>query len=332
MLNRLLKRIIILSLVPAIALISFYWDQKNEINFFFERKLVDMPTLTGGYEIQSAKPERIYMRKDTVYIYDMVEQRIKEYADNGKLISIIRGDSLRQKEFGLVTSYEAEGDMLEIADGRNKGIFSYSEKEGTLHFDTIGSFSQAIALGNKNFLLSCLDPSINEMKFKLYNLGDKQLKTVRTPLLEYRDGGFANDGFFKKHENTFLYVFYNLGRFLVFDSSLKSFRSFQTIDKYETLPITIKERNRIYISSKTITINGNAATDGTNVYIISLVRSNTDKSSRTKGTFIDVYDLSSGTYRYSFVLKDMPGKVRDISVAENILYVLTGNSVKMFKL
>lgn len=157
-------------------------------------------------------------------------------------------------------------------------------------------------------------------------------------LPEEVNGFFTNDGWlvYDRSRSVLIYSYYYRGEFLCLDTNLNLLYKAKTIDTVRIANIKIgminsKAKNGQVLKEITpVTppkfVSRYVTTDGNNVYVLSALKSdNENKSSFLKNQLIDVYDISNGTYRYSFYIPKYRGvKLHQFQIKNNILIALFG--------
>ncbi|MBL7728276.1 MAG: hypothetical protein JNM68_11340 [Dinghuibacter sp.] len=170
----------------------------------------------------------------------------------------------------------------------------------------------------------------------IYDVASKNLVLDEWPKDKFNndclstDGGVAFDGV-----SAFYYVNYYNSRVIRFNSSMSKIYEVQTIDKTKTLPAVrfdSANKSQNFFSPHRI-INPFCAADTAALYVLSAVSADNDfASSFRNNTPIDIYAAQTGAYRYSRHLSGINiNNVKDMKVAFNQLYLVTGKQINIYK-
>lgn len=205
-------------------------------------------------------------------------------------------------------------------------------------YDSGAYFQQLVPLGNNSF-------AIRTAQYKtLYRiLGKVQQDSPRirldsTLLQKQVDGIFCTDGMlmYNSQLKRLVYTYYYRNEFILYDTNLNLDYRGHTIDTFSRAQLKIgyvpSDRTTILLDKKITNIR--SCTSGNYLYISSnLLAKNDSKGWLDTNSIIDVYDLRSNTYKFSFILphyKDQ--RMRDFMVSGEIMIVLYDNYMVKYNL
>lgn len=154
------------------------------------------------------------------------------------------------------------------------------------------------------------------------------------------DGVFCTDGMmhYTKALNRLVYLYYYRNEFMVMDTSLNLLYRGNTIDttsKARIKTATIKSENSKTLSSPPHFVNTRSSVSGNWLFVNSnLLAKNEHIDAFNEGSVIDVYDLRTGTYRFSFYIYNYRGSKRmaEFRVFGNKMVVLYDKLMRIFTL
>ena len=122
------------------------------------------------------------------------------------------------------------------------------------------------------------------------------------------DGVFCTDGMMhtQKEFNRLVYLYYYRNEFIVMDTNLNVEYRSHTIDSTTHVAIkvaTIESENSKVLSSPPLFVNTKSCTSGNWLFVNSnLIAKNENRETFKKASVIDVYNLASGRYAFSFYI------------------------------
>lgn len=153
------------------------------------------------------------------------------------------------------------------------------------------------------------------------------------------DGMFDTDGtlLYNSQRKEIIYTYFYRNGFMTADENLVLKKRFQTIDTN-----TVVKFKLAYVASQKMTkmaspprdVNKTTATYGDYLFIhAALMGKYEPKEMWQKSSVIDVYNLSSGAYVFSFYLHNKNGlKLSDYKVNNDLLVSITGNYLSIYKI
>lgn len=150
---------------------------------------------------------------------------------------------------------------------------------------------------------------------------------------------FDSDGILlwnDKHKR-FIHTYFYRNKYEVTDKGLSYLFTGKTIDTISKVVLDIAhytKTDRYKLSRKSIMVNKQSATYGDYLYINSdrLGRFEDDKVLRS-AEIIDVYDITEGTYAFSFYLYHQPGKkLSEFHIYKDVLVAIVDNRIWLYRL
>jgi hypothetical protein len=153
------------------------------------------------------------------------------------------------------------------------------------------------------------------------------------------DGFFDTDGMllYNREINKLIYTYYYRNEYFMSNVDLKKEFTGKTIDTTSIVKIKVvnlKSRKESKIASPPITVNKNTATSGNYLFVhAGLVGQFEPLKMWSKASIIDTYNITKGTYEYSFYINDKKGKkLRDFKVRDDLIVCLNGNFISTYRL
>lgn len=179
---------------------------------------------------------------------------------------------------------------------------------------------------------------------QVHILGKRMLGLAR-PLLKYdllekqKDGIFCTDGMlhYNKELSRLVYIYHYRNQYIVMDTSLTLQYRANTIDTFSIAQVkfdSVASEQSIRLSAPPFTVNKRCATSGRYLFIHSQVAARNESMKQfARGSVIDVYDMVTHTYAFSFYIPDYRGKpMKDFTVTGGKLYALFDNALKQYDL
>ena len=199
-------------------------------------------------------------------------------------------------------------------------------------------FIDALPISPGSFAISALSTKTNEKALgKL--VVNRNVKLNHDLLERQFDGLFDVDGSlsYEKELNKLVYVYFYRNQYLVIDTVLNLEYRGNTIDTFRTAQIKTADAysgGSMKLSVPPVITNKSHAVYRQCLFVHSLLPAkNEDMDQFNKASVIDVYDLASQTYQFSFYIYDEDGeKMRNLMVRNNELYALYQSSIRRFDL
>jgi len=153
------------------------------------------------------------------------------------------------------------------------------------------------------------------------------------------DGIFSTDGMllYSQEAQKIIYLYYYRNEFLVADKNGNLIRRSHTIDTISNVKFKVSKLNRgrqFAVSSPSLVVNANATVYKNLLFVHSLIKGKFENENLWKKSFIiDVYDLNTNTYRFSFPLyHTLSNELSYFSVDDANLYAIIGTELAVYKL
>lgn len=226
-----------------------------------------------------------------------------------------------------------------IADGVEPVI--YRGRTGQWEADRFGYddhayFTQIIPIGNASFAIRTNMPGSFDNVLGKVQSDSPRIQLKPSLLQKQIDGVFCTDGqlLYNRDLKQLIYMYYYRNEYIVYDTSLQLSYRGHTIDTFSRAQINVgyinSSKSKQLMSKTTVNIRG--ATSGNYLFIMSgLLARNDGKDSFLRNSIIDVYDLRTDNYRFSFSLpKYNQAWARDIFVVDKTLIALYDHYVVQY--
>lgn len=181
------------------------------------------------------------------------------------------------------------------------------KKSATLNFNNL-HFTKAIALSHNSFGLVAVASNSKENTIEKKVAG-QALPSLFPGLLQKQiDGIFCTDGMFlyNRTMHEFIYVYFYRNEYFATDTSFNLLYRANTIDTISKAKIEvgkITSEHSMTMEANRLIVNRQSATFGNYLLVTSnLLAANEDVKAFRNNSVIDVYDLKSRAYRFSFYL------------------------------
>jgi hypothetical protein len=222
-----------------------------------------------------------------------------------------------------------------IQNGMSAGL--QSGETATWEVDTVfpnlPEFISAQPISKTSAIIELLDMSRRKKVFtKTFAPG------IRKDVLQKQvDGIFCTDGFlqYSKSEGILVYTYRYRNQFICMDTSLNIVKLGKTIDTTSVAKIEVSETGgNITMSKPPFVVNKGTCVDARLLFVNSnLVAQNESEEIAKNRSVIDVYDISDGSYRYSFYIYDQAeGKMQSFKVKDSTLIAVFRNSLVRYNL
>ncbi|ESU28752.1 hypothetical protein FLJC2902T_13470 [Flavobacterium limnosediminis JC2902] len=160
-----------------------------------------------------------------------------------------------------------------------------------------------------------------------------------TLLTKQIDGMFDTDGtlLYNRQLNQIVYTYFYRNEFFTANKNLKLLNRFHTIDTNSRVKLKvayIKSLQEIKMASPPRDVNKTTATYGNYLFVhAALMGKYEPKEMWRKASIIDVYNLLSGSYVFSFYLPNKSDfKMSEYIVEGDLLVAITGNYLSIYKI
>ncbi|UMB54205.1 hypothetical protein MKD41_01700 [Lutibacter sp. A64] len=201
-------------------------------------------------------------------------------------------------------------------------------------------FSQLEPVDSVTMAVRYLTPKSGESLIGTLNLTDTAKVAYGSNLLEKQfDGIFDTDGslHFNQELNRIIYMYRYRNEFIVATPSLQLMYRGNTIDTVSTAQISLIQKKNSTLKTfaePPLVVNKTSAVSDNLLYVNSALPGLYEEENIWKiASIVDVYDLTSASYRSSFPVYDINNhKMKSMLVAGNFLYALIENNIVCYKL
>ena len=328
-----IKLILFATFLPFSIVWLLFNYQREEVNpiLEFKRELYNISDkIVERVKLpNNCFPDFFAVNGENYYVYS-IENKNFQVINKNKVVNVFpKKDS--KDSLKLILSFIVDSNKIIGIDQISNKMVKIDTKNGVFTYESVPQFTRGIPLNDTVLLLVSIDTITRDRVFYKYNMRTNQTELLETPLPIVGDSGFANDGFFDYSDETkkLVYVLYHLGKVVTFDKYCQIIESYNTLDNYRFNPIVVQKGKRFYISRKSVMTNKAATISKNFVFIVSNMRSITDKKNGIKGEIIDIYDANlPNKYRYSVYFGDENiGNIIDIKVHRNNIYLMTNEEI-----
>jgi hypothetical protein len=228
-----------------------------------------------------------------------------------------------------------------ITDGTSPYILRGNVSDWKAKIWNVGaSYFNAFALiDDSTFAIRALSSVSNENVLGTVKIDKKpKVKLASNILVKQIDGVFDTDGMllYNSQLNKLIYTYYYRNEFMIIDTTLMKHYVSHTIDTTSKAKIKvtfIKSKQQTKLSSPRLTINKKSTSYGHYLFINSgLMGQNEPREMWEVASIIDVYDLSTKSYAFSFYIDDKrDDKLKEFVLNGNDLICLTGHYITKYK-
>jgi uncharacterized membrane protein YphA (DoxX/SURF4 family) len=231
----------------------------------------------------------------------------------------------------------ADSPRLYLFDGTMPFIFrgAFPDQVMRLVVDSI-DFVRGIALKDDSFVFSV----VHQRKNSFAKLGANAGYIVFTDILSAQgEGIFSTDGMFHfdREDRRLVYVYYYRNEYVVMDTSLHEVVTGNTIDPVGEAQIKVGVSGNgrtMTLAAPPLVVNKSSyVTEGRLFVQSNILARNEDRNRFSQEDVIDVYDLLSREYRYSFYVPSFKGKkISAFAVRDRELFALHGTYLVRYRL
>lgn len=151
------------------------------------------------------------------------------------------------------------------------------------------------------------------------------------------DGILCTDGLLQYSQdlNQLVYLYRYRNQFLCLDSCLRVVRFGKTIDTTSTAKIEVAELDgKITMAKPPFAVNNDARVTGKYLFVQSNLLAKNESMDKSKArSVIDVYDITDGSYRYSFYINNHEGsRMQEFAVSQSTLVARFRNAIVTYDL
>lgn len=331
-----------LSLLPIAFFLSSYLYRLDKISYNFKRNL---KKYVSGYH-------SIDIKYNTFYIAGNSDGNI--FLGNRKAaLYVLKSDTLLK---------DTSSSIIRIDNKyfNNKGFYKLSINNS--HFSLANGFARSVLQGNvhdwkadsskifKPFFSQSVSISSNSMAFRMVSHETRENVLRKESILsgpitnekvleKQIDGRFCTSGILQY--NTFtkqiIYLYFYRNQILLLDTNLNLRGKIKTIDPIDTANFKVAyepKQHATTFSSPPLLVNANYSVWKNLIFVQSrLMGKNEDELRFNRSSVMDVYDLTTQKYKYSFYVpkfRNLP--MKDFKVIENNLFALAGNYLVRYTL
>ncbi|MCD9019954.1 hypothetical protein [Parachryseolinea silvisoli] len=191
-------------------------------------------------------------------------------------------------------------------------------------------FTEARPITDSTFALLSYSAKSKALQLGFLDISSDTKLTFRYGLLKTKsDETFSVYGtiLLSTDKNKIIYIYTYKNEILIADTKLQNEYILNTIDTFKTPPITVSkvsDKSKFMLSSPQILVNGISCTSGDYIYIRSnLLAKNENKKNFIDNSTIDVYNVSSKKYEFSFYIpKHNSKEFIDYKIINEKIYAL----------
>jgi hypothetical protein len=298
--------------------------KNNEV----KKKLFTIGTENGKITLFNpmiVKPDRM----GNIYVLDFGDKRLKKFTRDGKLEREFgKGSGRGPGEFSIVTDYEiAEDGCVWVCDPLN-GRITVFDANGNVQ-NTIRPKEmpfRIVLLSDTRFVIM---PSVHQIGYDLFSLYDKRgnrLKKFGMLFENQPQVQVALDANFAAAQGvTFVVAFVRIGVFAVYREDFENPLVYAGTIDYTGFPEIVRKTigNRIIsrVTRKGASAGLSVSVEGDEIHLLTESEEQPDK------TAIDVYNMSTGLYKYSYALLS---KASYASVTATRIYTVQDTTVTVW--
>lgn len=343
-----MKKVLILSSIVFIAAIMFLYlfksaDIINKSRNGFQRNISGR-----AISVEKAIPNNIGLTR----IVGLRDSRVY-YSVQGADYLISTDVNLNDPQKTFLDKKYARGVTYSLDSSHiysyyvNENLVLVSDYNGRAQKNIVlkDQFSRILALTQDLFLIKDFKKVMEGVVFagiKIDSSSNGQTRLKEVNLDSYKNNPFANDGLlmYDRDSTTIVYMNFYHNSYFVLDTSFLTVKRHRTIDTTtasNVLSKVIKSKNKTGITnySPANVTNRFATINNGRIHILSnLVSDNQSMDQFSKSTTVDVYEVQSGKYLFSYILPDCNNaKVREIFLTDDMSVIsVYPDSIVKYKL
>ena len=340
-------RSLLLMVVTSVSLVYFLFVLSKVPNTYsngFKRNISDSSLLVTTY-YRDLKSDECYIAGYTdksVYVgdYDRPGELLC-LNDSFTSFNLIR---LSKEADSLPVSVRSfvERNRIVLSDRESRRLFEFKPAglDGIAQFQEVFKIPPVNALcpiSSSTYVIRSPDSGLRKNSIIKWDQSAKTSKQVNNILQKQIDGFFCTDGIlnFDPVSSRFVYVYFYRNQFISFDTNLFVIYRGNTIDtnRFAKIKVSrITSEDSYTFSAPPITVNQQSCTGNGLIFIRSgLLADNEDRQVFGKTSVIDTYNLSNGSYRFSFQLLDFDGfKIKDFAFVNHHIIAIQGHYITYF--
>ncbi|RFM28676.1 hypothetical protein [Deminuibacter soli] len=198
-------------------------------------------------------------------------------------------------------------------------------------------FTSAVPVSKGTLILRAVDKKLKQHILLKYTADSIALN--KNVLQKQVDGIFCTDGIlqYDRVNAAIVYLYYYRNQFVRLDTNLNVLSIGKTIDTVSHVKLSvgsIASQQEVTMSAPPVVVNKASCISNGLLYVYSALKANNeDEQMFSESSDIDVYNVKSGKYLYSFFIHDIDHKkIRDFRVMGKWLLALNGNYISVHEL
>lgn len=207
-----------------------------------------------------------------------------------------------------------------------------------LHGSGSAFFLNAEPMENQSFALRSIGTD-KKVRLGKLSIPDSSISFSDNLLEAGVDNFFSTDGILRYEPRTgkLIFMYHYRNQYLVMDRAMNLLAKGHTIDTISVPQIevaTLASSNAVTFASPPLMVNNQVALDENRLFIHSVLRADNDPPEEfSSHATIDVYNLDSSAYRYSFKIRKPEGEnIRHFTILRNNLIVLFKRRMVLYDL
>lgn len=336
-----LSLITVIVLSPLILLLNSYTERLEKYSGNFVRKFPYSYDKVQGFNLGLNSFYIAGISDGQIYLgnYTATPRLLKLDMDLHDTNTIMIVNSYPELKNSYYTIALDESDF-NISYGLEKRLLFGSTKDWIVHNSLIPSpfFHQAIVISKKSAIFKYTSSKTHENSLRKAN-ADKVYFDNDTVLEKQVDGKFCTAGYlqYNRQLNVLTYLFSYRNQILVLDTNLRLIKKIKTIDHIDSARFEVSKINSAnsqVITKPTILVNQNCATYKNYLLVHSkIMGKGEDDTKFNRHTTIDIYDILTGQYMYSFYLPQPTKKeISQFIVINDYVYTMSDSYINRYKI
>lgn len=342
---KLIIRLVVLAVVACTTIFClwYYSDRLNKHDNGFKRNFIPYAvTVTNRYAITDsvkticgAANNRLFLATaDTRHFMaiDLLEGGCKDLYIP---ISLITAKKINYQFFS-----DIHYPWLYIFAYNRRLIEKYNLQTGALEqlYKPGSIFTRGVPISSDSYIFRQMDGPSRDQLFSRWNIVSGELKEVPNLTRIWHDAGLRTDGklYYDTVSGNLIYMHSYFNRFLKLDTQLNLIKEYKTIDTFSFPLVSGGEtHNGVFTNtSPGFIINRTGCVGKGKLFIYSSLKADNESNNDFyRHEVIDMYDIASGKYQYSFYIPRMEGeKVTNMIVYGNDLIAFYMHTVVVVRL
>lgn len=329
--------VVVVASLAVVAILYARTDRYPNHRFAsFERKIVSsyvhlersLKLEHKGYYLAGYSSGRVYLAQHHMPHRLLIANRTLTSVEEA--IFEVEGDGLEYKRLRVTV----DSPYFYLADGLIPFVYrgQLSRRKASPWIMDV-EFTKAIPISSHSLALVSISNWQNTILKRMATASEPEFYGhILEP--QHNDGVFSTDGMlrFDKISKKLVYVYYYRNEFIVMDTTFQSIHCGRTIDTISVARIKvgkINSKNIRQLAAPSLKVNNDCDASNGELYVQSNILSKSETPREfTDNSVIDVYDLQTLIYQYSFYLPTFNGKKANEFIShENDLYALYGSEV-----